>query len=437
MVENPTGFGFTDCFASILDFDFLSGLNIHSHHRPDQVAVFGYLHCLPSLTYLIGALKRIGIPSHQIYLLGKPYSTIPTAVEALRALGVSVLDRDVTFRPGFYDEAANALLETVVETVCRRIIAQPRLRRVIIVDDGGLLTAAWWRKARALGLEVVSVQQTTSGFRRNRLQRSPFPKIDVARCAAKRIFEAQIIVDGVLAKVKSNLASLGESRSVAVIGVGAVGSRLAEVLRDLGKDVWVHDRARTRPIPGVQHTENWRRCIRYAQVVFGCTGANWLDLMQLGTPLADPVSFISCSSRDVEFRNLLQTWSGLNKDVGPRFAPLRLVAPTGIVCEIANWGFPINFDRATEWEAERDIALTRALIFGGILQALASDASGSVERVESMSAEVQYTLVDAWLDWQGKLPKDFGVSQAEFDNMSWWQAHSVPTDDNIGSQVNI
>ena len=232
-----------------------------------------------------------------------------------------------------------------------------------------------------------------------------------------------------LAKVSSYTAALRDSRHVAVVGVGALGSRLARMLLDMGKDVWVYDRAKTEPIAGANYADNWRHCIRYAQVVFGCTGTNWLDVGQMVSPLAASVNFISCSSRDVEFKNLLQHRSVTREDPGPRFAPLRVVAPNGAVCEVANWGFPINFDRTIEWEAEQDIALTRALIYGGVLQALASDATEGRERVEPMSAEVQRALVGAWLDWQNMLPEAFGVAQSDFDDLAWWRNNSIPADE--------
>jgi hypothetical protein len=37
-------------------------------------------------------LAKIGIPGRQIYLLAKPYSTIPAAEEEIRRLGVNVID---------------------------------------------------------------------------------------------------------------------------------------------------------------------------------------------------------------------------------------------------------------------------------------------------------------------------------------------------------
>ena len=88
-----------------------------------------------------------------------------------------------------------------------------------------MLTATWWLalKDSAGSLEVVSVQQTASGLGPRRLRRSPIVKIDVARSAAKRVFESRIIVDGVLAKIASLNRLLDRTNHFGVVGLGALG----------------------------------------------------------------------------------------------------------------------------------------------------------------------------------------------------------------------
>ena len=173
--------------------------------------------------------------------------------------------------------------------------------------------------------------------------------------------------------------------------------KLATMLRDKGKVVWVYDRKSMPPIEGVKHTDHWRECLRMSSVVFGCTGANWLELEHVPRLAAEPLRLISCSSRDVEFRNLLQFWSRHNAGRSiERFSPVDITWDNGSICRIVNWGFPINFDRVQEWESQAEIALTRGLVYIGVIQALATEVTTDQERIELLSIHAQQAVVSLW-----------------------------------------
>jgi hypothetical protein len=419
---------FGDYLSESLDVDFFWESNLDIKYRLDEVCIFCYVHCLPSLVILISALINIGIKPNNVFILPKVYSTITSAIRTLEAAGVNVITLGIDFRPGFYDEAADSYMSAGTETVVRMLAQRHRLRRLIVVDDGGLITATWWRltKESPVVPEIVSVQQTASGFGRHRRGRSPYVKIDVARSAAKRFVESKIIVQGILAKVSALDGLLERTHRFAVVGLGAVGGALARMLRDHGKAVWAYDRATVPIIEGVEQVESWRQCVRCADVVFGCTGANWIGVDQLARPADDAVRFVSCSSRDVEFKNVLQHRRAPDQDDGPQFEPLRVSLPNDVSCHVDNWGFPINFDRKVEWEASKDIALTRGLVYAGILQGLAvGNIHSDQERIEPLPAIVQRSLVETWLDWQGRTPEEIGISRNDFEDLGWWSRHSI------------
>jgi hypothetical protein len=91
---------------------------------------------------------------------------------------------------------------------------------------------------------------------------------------------------------------------------------------------------------------------------------------------------------------------------------------------IFNGGFPINFDRQTEWERETEISLTRALVLLGILQALCVRKFSDTNRIEKLAIKAQRKLVCKWLDMNQRSCLDYGVSEAEFDSINWWLSAS-------------
>jgi hypothetical protein len=105
-----------------------------------------------------------------------------------------------------------------------------------------------------------------------------------------------------------------------------------------------------------------------ASVIIGCVGENWLKAGQLPTLRKRDHTLVSCSSRAVEFESLLK-----NEETDRHeefYATVRCRSEGGITQVILNRGFPINFDRKTEWERPEDIALARAIIFAAVPQAV-------------------------------------------------------------------
>ena len=204
----------------------------------------------PPLSALFERLVELGFKPRSIVIAPKIYSTISGARAKLRKLGCQIVEpKDLRFMPGCYDKyAVNSLGLAVEKTL--ELASSRNAKRCILVDDGGILTGIWARHSSQFpSLDAVSVQQTASGLYRYRLN-TPAYRINVASSAAKTYFEFKIIVDGALRKVLS-LHLLNKAHSVSIIGLGALGSRLAHTLIRRGHHVSAYDTRPTKYIEDV------------------------------------------------------------------------------------------------------------------------------------------------------------------------------------------
>jgi hypothetical protein len=387
-------------------------------YAPEDVAVLANIHCLPSTVSLIRALIQFGVPAQAIVVIPKPYSTVSSAEAQVQEFGVHVVRGTLPGPPGFYDRDVHRMLDSGCQYMAS-ILTKSRARRLILLDDGGLLSANWHRDCSSVIGDVISIQQTASGMARWPYE-SPMPKLDVARCAAKRIFESWIVSSGVIRKLET-LKLIGEHHTVGVVGAGTLGTRLTEHLLPLVGRVLTYDKIKSREVFGADRCRSAPELLRNATLIFGCTGKNWLRgdrLMQATTQR----HFVSCSSRAVEFQTLLQS----SKIIAGQVPFGRLIVETkgGTRHVVENGGFPLNFDRSHEWETGQEILLTRALILLSFCQSLTLTRRRERAQVLTLTPAGQQQLVKAWLDDMGRKCTDFGVSELDFRSVRWWQKNS-------------
>jgi hypothetical protein len=411
-----------------VDFRALEKDGYEPQVRGEDVVILAHLHCLPSIIRLFDMLltQDLSIPARQIMLIPKPYSTIPSAVEEVRKLGISVVRTPDRFEPGHYDEAVSSHLKEgcrKASNVCFDIAKGGRKPRLILVDDGGMLTETWWKLFRSTELEVISVQQTASGVRREP-EPSKLAKIDVARSAAKRHFEAKIISEGVLKKIR-DLDIIKDVTRIGVAGVGALGSALVRSLVEMDKQVKVYDIKECYSKPGGSNpVSSLGMLLWHSDLIFGCTGRNFLRIGDLGKRRHPrPIHFVSCSSRDTEFLDLLRLGKVNRDKPSDPFSRLRIILNERTHI-IENGGFPINFDRYREQENAEEIVLTRALVLAGIFQAMCVKSSQRRENALMLSPGIQRALVLKWLDLTGQKPQKFLDDADGIDNLGWWRHNS-------------
>jgi hypothetical protein len=383
---------------------------------PSECLLLFHIHLLSSSIPFFCRLIKLGFCPSNIVVVPKLYSTIPSAHQQLKALGCVVIDCDWgPFRPGSYDQFAEKTLGRAVSAALDARSQQ--IRRCILVDCGGMLTDAWCRRAGDIqALDVVAVQQTASGFYPHRTD--IVHRINVATCAAKKIFEAKIIIDGVFRKVQS-MNVVTKSCPIAIIGLGSLGANLAtKFVGYADGPILTYDRDPGKFVPSTIRKKSWQECVDLADVIFGCTGRNFMH-SDVGHILrsSGKKKLISISSRDVEFKSLLTS----DASEIP-YWPFDNVRNASHV--IYNGGFPVNFDRQQEWERETDIALTRALVLLGVAQALCVPKLKIHAVIERLAIRSQRKLVESWLRLNQNHCSDYEISEDRFNDLRWWLATS-------------
>jgi hypothetical protein len=392
--------------------------------RSEHVVLLAHIHCIPSVVYLFEFLIRNhGLQPNQMAILPKRYSTISSAVCSLRKLGITIIENAKQIKPGHYDESAFNALSALCEhgeSCIRRVEKYGTRSRLVLVDDGGLLAQRWARRYElgeaALDVDVVSVQQTASGvYREPRL--STMPKINVAYSAAKRRFESTVIAGGVVRKIDSLNICTGR-KTVGIVGLGSIGKAVASKLRQRAGTIVVYDKAHVTT--DFEIAKKQSDLFRKVDFIFGCTGRNWVKLSAFDKADKE-IRYISCSSRDIEFKQLIQNRFARVID-NKEFGVIELNGRKPQLVE--NGGFPINFDREKEWEWPSEIGLTRALMLAGILQAMCVHLPSNDWNIQ-LSTAAQQHLVQSWLALCGKQPEDFGVAPADLSSLSWWSSESL------------
>tara|TARA_Y100000052_G_scaffold13882_1_gene13556 strand:- start:207746 stop:209074 length:1329 start_codon:yes stop_codon:yes gene_type:complete len=406
------------------DIDLIFGLkNVQKQHLPlDQCILLMQAHCLPSFVILLQVLiKNFGFKSENIVLVPKPYSTISSSFAELAKLNIHLISNPVSYRPGLYDNSQTPVLKRACDSVVdifhnNRKLGRRR-PRIIVVDDGGLLTKMWDGYRKKYDIPTVSVQHTASGIGPQRGAQG-IPKVDVARSAAKRIFEAPIISTSVGRKVRSMGLDF-KGRTVGIVGLGAIGENLAKSL-EMSRDSLIGLELPT--FNKHSHVKNVyysaAEFLNKCDVIFGCSGKNWSA--GLKKPRISGKRFISCSSRDVEFKHLLENYAA--DEERSNFAQIILNEDNETT--VCNSGFPINFDRNREWETFDEMGLTRLLILYGILISSFIDTNDRYNDTLMLPAVLQKRMVGDWLQFTNKDLTQFKLSHDDFSNLDFWLSES-------------
>lgn len=109
-------------------------------------------------------------------------------------------------------------------------------------------------------------------------------------------------------------------------------------------------------------------------------------------------TFISVSSSNVEFAYLFN----VAKSYANTFEDVTLAISDTFSARLLNGGYPINFDRKTEWEPREDIQLTRALLYAGVYEALTSNSP--TNSVKPLRPSLERSIVECWHDLSKRRP---------------------------------
>jgi D-isomer specific 2-hydroxyacid dehydrogenase, NAD binding domain len=396
---------------------------IKRYVSPSRTLIFAHIHCLPSYSKLLGYMIDVlrFVPS-QMFVVPKAYSTIPETLHELKAMGVGIANPNGVFQVGYYNNSAALTLNAACRYAAKLIDNSRVAERAVLLDDGGSLTEFWHKHQLHERIKTVSVQQTTSGIYREPTNCKKIIKINVAGSAAKRWFESWVIAAGVtrkLGKIRHQLAR----RRIGIVGYGAIGKAIATAMKEYTDqdNIRIYDSALNVRAEHFKNTSSLRSLVNKSDFILGCTGRNcFASAEHILKGVENSITFVSCSSRDVEFLTLLRSYA---QPIDNAFGEIELQA--GKVHKVLNGGFPINFDRVHEYETGSEISLTRALTLSGVLQGLGHLSYNRRDPIMiPLGPKAQRFTVETWLRLNEKNYKQFGVSQTDFHDPNWWERES-------------
>jgi hypothetical protein len=353
-------------------------------------------HLLETTGSLIESLLDLGADPRNIFVLGKCYSSNASVLQRLLSLGVHARSGTVPGHLGTYRAAMSDDVARMWATVSLHV--KRGVERVVVLDDGGMCLGGLPENLIDR-VPVVGIEQTTSGLIQLRAPKCPI--IEVASSAAKRLLEPPLIAMALRTKLSDLFADRARYRC-GVIGFGHIGQAVVAGLAAGGHSVRVYDKIGIRgEMPaGSQACNSLSELMAASDMIFGCAGA---DVMSAPTEALRELTgkrvFISCSSGDIEFNELLREIGRHSPQlqIDP-LATLQTAFPTSrLQITVVRGGFPANFDRTTESVPSRDIQLTRGLLLGALLQASeCAIAQPRQARPEMLSPFLQQFVVDEW-----------------------------------------
>lgn len=414
---------------SQIDIDLLLNTGYEMQVGVENVVILAHTHCMTSTYYLIRALvESVGVPARNIALLPKPYSTIPRTVRRLKSLGITVMAPNPAIGSD-YDKSMTPYVREVCSwghTQVTKLSQRRKKPRVLLIDDGGILTRQWLKDAkRRSTFDVVSIQQTRSGVAVLG-ETPPIPVINVAQSAAKRKFESHLIADAILRKT-DKLGRIKSASAIGIFGLGMIGRAIAEGLLKDGYEVRICDEKAKEYDDEFNYWDDLREestrknFVDSCDLIFGTTSANWMQSYLIPNRIDNEKVFVSCSSRDREYQYIIRQSGAERVDEDDRYSDI-LWHPhkSEKSFRVLNGGFPINFDRQQEWERPAEIALTRVLILAAVLQAICTNVARGAARYVQLDPNIQQHLIKEWMQFCGKKPEDFSLKPSRLDDIDWW-----------------
>ncbi len=345
---------------------------------PDRTAFICMQHILETTATILKGLVDIGIKPENIFCSGKSYSTAPEVAAAIGDLGIQLIPATNHKIIGQYQQACREGLSSMWQQFAESIRTKT-IERIIVLDDGGRLLEAMPSFLK-YDYKIAGIEQTRGGLYSPSLIQLPFPLVEVASSAVKRMVEPPLIMEAVLNRIRPMITKLRATREKMIFGVignGAIGSAIVNYLLSEGVKVVVYDE-NDKSFHSNRGHKNARflyqadspaRVIANSDCIFGCTGRDVTRNVDTFGFNADKV-FISCTSEDREFLSLLQKIGSISQESFSPLEDILFTTESGCKILVVAGGFPVNFDRTPYSVLSHDIEITRALLFGASLQAM-------------------------------------------------------------------
>jgi len=402
----------------------------------EDTAVVAVQHMLWQTIDLFEALFALGVRRENIFALGKVYSNSPIVIATLRNRGVAVVESS-TPEPGEFDRAFNRDVNRLWEVV-QRSLAQRRIKRVLILDDGGKCAASMPRELLTR-YAVAGVEQTSFGMFLFEHSPPPFAVVSWARSAVKLQIGGPLFSNCLLAKLESQSlrGKLLTGETLGIIGLGSIGSALAQLTKRQHNEVLFYDPNPRHQVPEyllgrVTRVDSLEELLLRGDYVFGCSGrepfkGQWPLRYRSG------IRLFSASGGDHEFGPIIRDLSTRHGfEVSTRTLDIHCEdGPCGPI-SIAYLGYPYNFvSRDIEAVPTSVVQIETGGLLAGLIQArthlrFCEDSRARNSGIHRVAPESQRFLFDTWSRamkrQQIDLPQVYGYEPALMDaaRERWW-----------------
>lgn len=331
-----------------------------SRESLENIHVWACQHILEPQKKMFMLISEFGIPAQNIHIIGKIYSTNFEVLEELQKFGFEAIQPEFDLNHPF-DEQHKANCQRMFDAFLRTSKAGDR---AIVLDDGAELLNIFNINKKKINKEVniIGIEQTSSGFRKLEKESLKFPVINVARSIIKLDKESPLIarlgcdrINDVISKY-----SIVEPR-ILIVGLGPIGNNVLLTLKEEGYLVFGHDTifdSETEIVSLILKNN--------INILIGATGNNILSeqqLLELKSHITDRIYLISMSSSDREFSaSFIRKKGSVDNNIHSDTIWKNLV--------LVNNGFPITFKGKRYESTPLEIEKTIALLFGSVLYAV-------------------------------------------------------------------
>jgi S-adenosylhomocysteine hydrolase len=334
-------------------------------------------HVLGEHVDLLDALIKIGLSPENVYWLGKCYSTNKETADTLENKGIYLHPASKEFDSHVaFDDQHKKVVTDLLERV-KKEKSGMEFKHVVILDDGGELISIS-NEVLSDWKNIVGVEWTSSGFNRLKEMNISFPIINMARSEAKLIIESPFIAEQAVNKIVSYLEKLNQPK-VLVIGGGYIGTNIVSLLEPK-YEVHSYDIVIEK---SKYHKDEFANILGLYDVIIGCTGETVISLEHYAN-IKKGALLISVSSSDREFSAV-----NLRKQVKKTTLPHSDLTIDGL--NLINCGFPVTFDGSARPVAEEKIAITIALAFASVCQAMETKTENGFTDLDK---EIQQRIID-------------------------------------------
>ncbi len=334
-----------------------------------RIAIVCVQHILNTTSHLFHGLLDIGFKQQNLFISGKQYSTCPQVAQNLLSSKFRINPSSHLTQLGHYQEAFKSDIEKMWQQVKYQHALLP-FEAIIILDDGGRCYEEFLNHPTLLSIPSVAIEQTTAGINLLEQLQTHFPVIDVACSAIKTFVEPEFLLDDLIMHLANKVDLNNFKQTFGIIGLGKMGKALASKLAMQGYKINTFD---LRTNHQLDHPHQIVRSIEElmikSDIIIGCTGRDTKISLDNIKAIDKNLTFISCSSEDNEFQQLLKEINKI-KQVADPLRDIHFNFSSAKTLSILRGGFPINFDNNDETIAPNEIQLTRGLLFSAVIQAL-------------------------------------------------------------------